>query len=69
MRSEKACSTGHCAALPMMWLLALVAAATDIAALGGVAAMLTMWLGVAASTVVIVVAGVVGVRAVRRVRD
>ncbi|MEU9806235.1 SdpI family protein [Mycobacterium sp. NPDC050853] len=69
MASERAWQVGHRAALPVTWLLAFVAAAADIAALAGVATMLTMWLWVAASVVVLAIAGVVAGRAARRAAD
>lgn len=69
MASEKAWQVGHRAALPVMWLLAPVAAVADVAAVGGVAAMLTMWLWVAASVLVVIIAGVIAGRAARRVTD
>lgn len=69
MVSEKAWRAGHRAALPVMWLLAPVAAGADIAALSGLATMLTMWLWVAASVAVVIVGGVVAGRAARRVSE
>ncbi|MFA4082906.1 SdpI family protein [Mycobacteroides salmoniphilum] len=65
MSSENAWRAGHRAALPVMWLLVLVAAAADMAALSGVATVLTMSLWAVASVIVVIIAGVVAGRAAR----
>lgn len=69
MASEEAWQAGHRAALPVTWLLVPVAAAADLAAINGVAAMLTMLLWAIAIVVVVTIAAVVAGRAARRVSD
>lgn len=69
MGSEEAWRTGHRAALPVMWLLALVTAVMGLAAINGVTGALTILLWAIAPVVVIIVAAFAAARTVRKAPD